>query len=220
MIELQAFGNFGLTSGRPVAQSEGGLPLPSFLYNRRLRVIVLSAALFFLFVAMVISQHWWLFCLLPAVFLPLAVMVGWTSFHRNLAWAKPAQLLASDEYLHRGGTIEMLLKQEVLRDAVYDRIKVQIVMREWIRYTCGTDNCQETFDHIIREHEELGPITVSQNSSLERRIHFELPHYLMHAFHASDNRITWFIQVLIDIQGMPVMAQFYRIDLEPENILS
>jgi predicted butyrate kinase (DUF1464 family) len=91
-------------------------------------------------------------------------------------------------------------------------------MREWVRYPCGTSSCIEMFDHIIREHEELGPISVTKQSSLERRVRFELPEYLMHSFHTPDNRISWFIRVMIDIRGLPETEQFYRIDLEPENI--
>ena len=57
-----------------------------------------------------------------------------------------------------------------------------------------------------------------KQSSLERRVRFELPEYLMHSFHTPDNRISWFIRVMIDIRGLPETEQFYRIDLEPETI--
>ena len=155
---------------------------------------------------------------MPVMLLPVGVIVGWLYYRYKLSWAMPAQLLASDEYLHRGGSIELVLKQQVRRDADYERIKVQIVMREWVRYACGTTSCIEMFDHVIREHEEIGPISVARQSFFERRVHFDLPEYLMHAFHTPDNRISWFIRVLIDIRGLPETEQFYRIALEPENL--
>jgi hypothetical protein len=220
MIELKAFGKLALNNGQQIPQ-EGSWSIPAFLFDSRLRVVMqflLALGTVVLLAMIIISQRWWLFCILPVVILPIGVLIGWMFYRYNLTWAQPAQLLASDEYLHRGGSIEMLLKQQVLRDVDYERIKVQIVMREWVRYPCGTSSCIEMFDHIIREHEELGPISVTKQSSLERRVRFELPEYLMHSFHTPDNRISWFIRVMIDIRGLPETEQFYRIDLEPENI--
>ena len=222
MIELQAFGNLALNGGQQIPQSGLTWSIPAFLFDSRLRIVMqflLGLGLVALLAMIVISQNWWLFCLVPVVLLPVAMVVAWMYYRYKLTWAMPAQLLASDEFLHRGGSIEMLLRQQVLRDAHYERIKVQIVMREWVRYSCGTSSCIEMFDHIIREHEELGPISVAKDSSLERRIRFELPDYLMHAFHTPDNRISWFIRVMIDIRDLPVTEQFYRIALEPENLL-
>lgn len=222
MIELKAFGTLGLNTDITGSASGGGFAIPSFLLNRRfqgLLQVMLVVGSFALLSAVFISQKWWLLCLLPVIVLPLIVLIAWLGYRYSMSWAQPALLLASDEYLHRGGTIEMLLKQQVLRDVEYKRIKIQIVMREWVRYPCGTNSCIDTFDHIIREHEELGPINVRQNASLERRVRFDLPTYLMHAFHTSDNRISWFVRVMIDIQGLPETTQYYRIDLEPENIL-
>jgi|GEM_PF-2768882 len=222
MIELKAFGNLALNSGHQMSQSGLSWSIPAILFDKRLRGVMqflLVLGIFILLVAIVISQRWWLFCVLPMVLLPVIMMFGWMYYRYNLTWAMPAQLLASDEYLHRGGSIEMLLKQQVLRDANYERIKVQIMMREWVRYACGTTSCIEMFDHIIREHEKLGPISVTKESSLERRIRFEMPDYLMHAFHTPDNRISWFIRVIIDIRDLPVTEQFYRIAFEPENLL-
>ena len=221
MIELKAFGKLALNNGQQI-QEAGSWSIAAFLFDSRLRTVMqflLGAGLVVLLAVIVISQRWWLFCILPVVILPIGVLVGWMFYRYNLTWAQPAQLLASDEYLHRGGSIEMLLKQQVLRDVDYERIKVQIVMREWVRYSCGTGSCIEMFDHIIREHEELGPISVAKQSSLERRVHFELPEYLMHSFHTPDNRISWFIRVMIDIRGLPETEQFYRIDLEPETLI-
>jgi hypothetical protein len=222
MIELKAFGKLALNNGQQIPQSGPAWSIPAFLFDSRLRIVMqflLGLGLVLLLATIVISQRWWLICVLPVVILPLGVIVGWLYYRYNLTWAQPAQLLASDEYLHRGGSIEMVLKQQVMRDVQYERIKVQIVMREWVRYSCGTSSCIEMFDHIIREHEELGPIPVAKQSSLERRVHFDLPDYLMHTFHTPDNRISWFIRVMIDTRGLPETEQFYRIELEPENLV-
>lgn len=215
MIKLRAFG----TSARQDDGAGGGLPMPSFLFDQRVQVGLQGALIIGILVflaATILTQNWGLLCIVPLAVLPLAMLLAWVFFRYSSGWATPAQVYASDELLHRGGRIEMVVRQVVRRNVEYNRLKVQVVMREWVRYPCGETMCSDVFDHIIQEHEELGPIAIARQDVLERRVTFDLPDYMMHTFKGRDNRITWFVCVLIDIRGMPETTQFYQIELQPE----
>jgi hypothetical protein len=213
MIELQAL---GLTDG--FGGSLGGaFAIPSFLLNRRLLGCMFPIVLFGVFaisVGVYRTGNILLLCLIPLCPL-LLVGLGFAYYRYSRSWVGAAQLFASEGLLHRGSTMDFVVKQPTVRETTYDQIKVQVGMREWVRYSCGTRTCTDTYDHIVCEN-EASSLTVAPDSLLEHRVSFKLPVDLMHAFRGNDNRLSWFVRVIIDIKGLPETSQYYKIDLDME----
>jgi len=213
MIELQALGF--MDSG---GDALGALPIPSFLLNARLRGCLMI--IFFFSVFVVCSGSASTGTLTPVItfilFLLALVGLAYGYYRYTRSWVGPAQLFASAGRLQRGTRMDFTVKQPTLRETTYDRIAIQIGVREWVRYRCGTDTCTDTYDQILFDSDTQG-MSVGADGLMEYRTSFQLPPNLMHSFQASDNRISWFARVIIDIKGLPETAQYYQIDLDTER---
>ncbi|MEM6528997.1 MAG: hypothetical protein AAF653_11935, partial [Chloroflexota bacterium] len=71
---------------------------------------------------------------------------------------------------------------------------------EWARYTSGTSTSTDSRDIVIVE-DWIDNYPISANSDFIHSFSMKVPENAMHTFTANDNKISWHINVEMDLPG-------------------
>lgn len=110
-------------------------------------------------------------------------------------------LEASSFTIQRGHPLRVRLHQPGNPNRSLNSVTLQLVKHEWVEYSCGTDTCTDTHDVVV-DSRDFKP---KQGADYE--VTFAVPADAMHTFHASKNRIQWFVTIRLDI---PTWADYYE----------
>lgn len=122
------------------------------------------------------------------------------------------EVLASSKTLHRGDRLDIEFRQPVRMSTQFSAIKARLVLREWVRYRCGTKTCTAAYDNIVDE--QIFPDEqVSAGDTLYKKMRFKIPDDAMHTFAASDNRLTWLLQLELEIRHFPDLKEAFEIEV-------
>ena len=115
-----------------------------------------------------------------------------------------------------GGRFVVAYEQTWKRAAEVNRIVVQLVLRETVRYTRGTDTDTDTHDDVVQELVTEGR-RFEAGEVFRNEYALRIPEDGMHTFTPSwDNRIEWFVRVSVDIADWPDLEREYEITVLPE----
>jgi hypothetical protein len=127
-----------------------------------------------------------------------------------------ADVSISSTPLRVGEEFSVSHRQEWKRAADVNRVLFQLVLRETVRYTVGTETETDTHDNVVQQVESparhFGP-----GEMINDRHTFRIPETGMHTFTPSgDNRIEWLVKVCIEMPRWPDFTQEYEITVLPE----
>ena len=107
---------------------------------------------------------------------------------------KPGQLVVSSWPLKIGDTTRVTYRRAVKRGAVptLERIDAEVVVREVARYHQGTDT-HTVEEDVARYRVEAHIMTIP--GALVAELHVEIPANAPPSFHASNNRIEWWVEI-------------------------
>lgn len=83
--------------------------------------------------------------------------------------------------LKPGQRFEVNYRQEFHRDGQIEDMTVSLVLREWVRYTAGTNTYTDTHDHTIQQH-RLPSRSMRGGTTLSESLRFELPTQAIHTW--------------------------------------
>lgn len=127
-----------------------------------------------------------------------------------------ADMSISSTRLRVGEELSVSYRQEWKRATEVNRVVCQLVLRETVCYSRGTDTVVDTYDNVIQQVESPGRHFAS-GEIIENRYALRIPETGMHTFRPSgDNRIEWFVRVCVDISRSPDITQEYEITVLPE----
>ncbi len=89
--------------------------------------------------------------------------------------------------------------------------EVQLVVRESVSYSCGTDTCYDQVDHVIdtlRIFENL-----ASGELLSKHGTFEIPPNAMPTFKAPSNKIGWLLVVRLETDLIQNYQRLYQIEV-------
>ncbi|NDJ33812.1 MAG: hypothetical protein GYB64_04055 [Chloroflexi bacterium] len=85
------------------------------------------------------------------------------------------------EKVRVGESFRVQYRQAVKGDINVTRINVRLLLREWVRYTSGTDTYTTSHDHVIQTHELPGGL-FSSGSMIIQELDFAIPPSGIHTF--------------------------------------
>jgi hypothetical protein len=122
----------------------------------------------------------------------------------------------SNTRLRVGEEFSVSYRQTWKRAADVNRVVLQLVLRETVRYTRGTETVTENHDEIVQAFESPGRHFRAGEMINEHR-GFRIPETGMHTFTRSgDNKIEWFVMVSVEIARWPDFTREYELIVLPE----
>ena len=122
----------------------------------------------------------------------------------------------SSTRLRVGEEFSVSYRQTWKRAADVNRVVFQLVLRETVRYTRGTETVTENQDEIVQAFESPGRHFRAGEMINEHR-GFRIPETGMHTFTPSgDNRIEWFVKVSVEMARWPDFTREYELIVLPE----
>lgn len=115
-----------------------------------------------------------------------------------------------------GDHFEVSYEQNWKRATEVDRIVVQLVLRETVRYTSGNDTETKRHDDVVQRHETPGR-RFQTGEVFGETYAFQIPPDGMHTFAPSqDNRIEWYVTLAVELSQWPDLQREYEITVRPE----
>lgn len=115
-----------------------------------------------------------------------------------------------------GGQFVMGYEQTCKRAIQINRIVVQLILRETVQYSRGTDTTTDSHDDVLQEFVSQGRRLMA-GEAFRSEYSLCIPENAMHTFAPSpDNRIEWFVKVSVDIADSPDLQREYEITVLPE----
>lgn len=125
------------------------------------------------------------------------------------------RVYVADDFLRRNDDLQVRYKQRFKQKTEITTLKVQLVLREWVRYTQGTSTHTDQRDIVIDEdwldHEPIRPEQI-----YEHDFDLRVPSNAMHSFEASNNKITWHLVIDLDLPGWIDYKNSYALTVTPE----
>jgi hypothetical protein len=122
----------------------------------------------------------------------------------------------SNTRLRVGEEFSVSYRQTWKRAADVNRVVLQLVLRETVRYTRGTETVTENHDEIVQAFESPGR-HFRAGEMINDHPSFRIPETGMHTFTPSgDNRIEWFVKVSVEIARWPDFTREYELIVLPE----
>lgn len=126
------------------------------------------------------------------------------------------EMSISSSRLRVGEEFSVSYRQEWKRGADVDRVLFQLVLRETVRYSEGTETVTDTHSNVMEHFESTGR-HFGAGEMINDRYAFRIPEAGMHTFTPSgDNRIEWFVRVCIEMSRWPDFTREYQITVLPE----
>lgn len=155
------------------------------------------------------------FCLFPVIFIVILLGMWWVwNMYINSRMGAPV-MLANASVVRRDDSLDVLYRQGVRRETEFTKITLQLILREWVRYSCGTKTCTDTYNHVLQSETFSGE-RVRGGEAIELHTTFHIPEDAMHSFEAGDNRLTWLVGVKLAIKDFPDLEEVFEIEVAPE----
>ena len=183
-------------------------------------VIVIWSFAYFLFVIPTVMFNasddfsFFAFCLVGIGFLlslGLIAVIGvkiW-GFLIGSRLARPV-MNANFAQVRRGDKLDLSFTQEVKSATRVQNMSIQLVLREWVKYTQGTNTYTDMYDHVIVE-ETFPEEQLERGMTLQKRATFAVPNDAMHTFQQSHNQLRWLVRVHLDIPGWIDFQELYEV---------
>lgn len=126
------------------------------------------------------------------------------------------EMSVSSTRLRVGEDFSMSYRQTWKRATDVNRIVFQLVFRETVRYTRGTETVTDLHDDVVHQFESPGR-HFSVGEMINDHYTFRIPATGMHTFIPSqDNRIEWFVTVTVEMASWPDFTWEYELTVLPE----
>lgn len=137
---------------------------------------------------------------------------GFTKMLAAMRLEPPAITIAMSP-LYLGETVQGELVQRVKKPAQINSVTVTFVCREWVEYTQGTDTRTETHDiYTVKETLDVSGL-ISPPDCIRGHFEFQIPEEGMHTFSASNNTVTWLIEVHTDVAEWPDYSSSFELSV-------
>lgn len=120
------------------------------------------------------------------------------------------QLMVSASWVQLGDEIEIRYQQPILKDSVLLAGSVELIVRESVRYSCGTDTCYAQHDHQI-ESQGFRSQSLPAGMTLNERFRIRIPEKSMPTFGATNNKIGWLIHVNLSFENLAQYDELFEI---------
>ncbi len=125
-------------------------------------------------------------------------------------------VLATTDELALNEPLTVQYSQHFKQDTTIEVLRVQLVLREWVRYTQGTNTYTDTRD-IVQDEDWRDMVAVTAGETVEREFKLRVPEHAMHTWRtADDNRIHWMLRLDVDLPGWLDYKETYNIVVKPE----
>ena len=126
---------------------------------------------------------------------------------------EPPSITMSASPLYLGETLSGELVQRVKKTASINSVKVTLICREWVEYTQGTDTQTRTHDvYTVKETLDVSG-EISPPDCIRGHFEFEIPEEGMHTFSASNNKVSWLIEVHTDVADWPDYSSSFELSV-------
>jgi hypothetical protein len=123
---------------------------------------------------------------------------------------------ASSDTLQRGEELTIDYRQHFKKNTEIESLRVQLALREWVRYTQGTNTYTDTRD-IVMDEDWLDMQPVTKEQDFAHTFTLRVPDDAMHTWEeANDNKITWRVKVDLDMPGWVDFRESYEVVVQPE----
>lgn len=121
-------------------------------------------------------------------------------------------LMVNSRQVRPGGDIRVRYRQDVLKDMHLMHGAIQLIVRESVAYSCGTDTCYEQHDHVVNlSSVRSGRYVAGQKLDLDGELH--VPSDAMPTFVADSNKIGWLIQVDLAFETIDSYSEIFQIEV-------
>lgn len=125
---------------------------------------------------------------------------------------------ATSDVLQRGDPLDIEYRQHFKKATEIESLRVQLTLREWVRYTQGTSTHTDT-RHIVMDEDWIDMQAVSAGEDFTHTFKLRVPDNAMHTWEtASDNKITWHVVVELDMPGWVDLRNNYNVMVQPEPV--
>ena len=138
--------------------------------------------------------------------------------YRKLITARvePARVFMDVAEVERGRPFRVMYQQRFKQQTALEGVSIKLVLREWVKYDCGSSTCTDKHDEVLHESQLPGS-TIKSGQVLKHRAEFLLPPDAMHNFSSSHNRLQWLVIVQSQMRMWPDFHEEYVINLTPET---
>ena len=128
------------------------------------------------------------------------------------------EMSVSSTRLRVGDEFSMSYRQTWKRATDVNRIGFQLVLRETVRYTSGTETVTDVHDDVVQQFESQGR-HFGVGEMIDDHFTFRIPETGMHTFIPSqDNRIEWFVKVTVEMASWPDFTWEHELTVLPEMV--
>jgi hypothetical protein len=125
-------------------------------------------------------------------------------------------MLASNDHPKVLESIDVTYRHTFHKDTTIETLKIQLVLREWVRYTRGTDTHTETRD-IVMDEASIDMEQVRAGQTVEKSFTLTIPEHAYPTWiMAANNKLTWMIKLDVDLPGWLDYKDMYGIVILPE----
>jgi hypothetical protein len=177
-------------------------------------VVMLLLAMILLFVSNLLGFA--MFCVAPIGYVGAFALAArkWDN-HISKLMDFPTMLATSDT-LAINEPLTVQYSQHFKQDTTVELLRVQLVKREWVRYTQGTNTYTDTRD-IVMDEDWRDMLDIRAGDTVEHEFTFTVPSDAMHSWRtASDNKIFWMLRLDVDMPGWFDYKEMYEIVVKPE----
>jgi hypothetical protein len=129
-------------------------------------------------------------------------------------YAARPQVILSGEPIRVGDGVSVRFRQEFRHPASVRSVRLELVFREWARYSSGKNSHTATHEEALSEYELPGQ-EMEDGTELAFSQVMQIPREAMHTFEARHNKLTWFLRVTVDIAGWPDYREAFPIRVLP-----
>ncbi len=120
------------------------------------------------------------------------------------------RLMVSASWLRLGDELSVTYQQPILKDSVLLGGTVELIVRESVRYTCGTDICYAHHDHLITS-EAFHSQSLPAGMTLNERFRLTIPEDSMPTFGAKNNKIGWLLRITLSFESLSKYDELFEI---------
>ncbi|MFZ4814305.1 MAG: hypothetical protein ACOYL5_07210 [Phototrophicaceae bacterium] len=99
-----------------------------------------------------------------------------------------------------GDALQLTYRHTFKKPFTLDDVSLELILREWVEYTEGTDTKTDTHEVIIDTH-MIPLLEVAADVPLEHRFTLTLPAHAMPTWTQDSNRISWLIRLKVNLPG-------------------
>jgi hypothetical protein len=132
------------------------------------------------------------------------------------------EMTVPDRPLRAGEEFALGYRQSWKRAADVSRVRSELVLRETVQYTTQTTGEHPRTETVTKTHDQVaqGFVVVGQHFEPGQTINeyrkFRIPDDAMHTFTSSNNRIGWYLVVVVEIDRWPDYRWEHELPVSPE----